>query len=299
MTKYTITKRDFHAYLKKNEAFLMAMDDIAFRTAVHGKAHHCLEIQVLHCLNTGAALYPKRVAVIERCLELWDERGLSHDLPEYRFAKYYVDAGYDYIEGKIHTNADLKPFAPTRLSEEEAARFDRVQAATRSVYEFDASRDVDDALLDTLVDAALWAPNGGNLQPTRYLIIHEKNAPGLFKSSTAIGAPVHLVVALSSSGMRGLVSLGGETLNEDTFMNHRNNPLNCGSAVQNIALAATACGLASSWQTFAPGEVEALKARFNLPDSLHLVTYLDIGYASRIPAGFTAKDVEARVLARV
>lgn len=161
--------------LVRDDDFYMGLDDIAFRTCVQEKAHHSLEIQVCHAEHTGCEMFPQRPALVEHLLELWDCRGLSHELPEYRFARRLVDMANDYLNGRP---IDLSSYAPRRLTPEEADRFDKILYGRRSVRAFDMERDVPDEMIDRLIDAALWAPNGGNMQPCRFLVIREKKRAG-------------------------------------------------------------------------------------------------------------------------
>ena len=276
-----ISSQELLVDLGQNDEFFMNLSEIEFRTVVHGKVHHSLEIQINHCLYTGAKMFPRRPVCCEHLLELWDRRGLSHDLPEYIFAKKMIDMAYDYQDGKV---TDLSEYATVRLTEEEQKRFEEIVAGLRPAEAF-TDEEVSDEAIDSIIDSGLWAPNGGNLQPLRFLVIHEKNDPGLFRSSTSTNPQVHIVIANDSEGMRGLRKKGGwkEEPGEEPFLRHRNTPLNCGAALQNMMLTARVWGLGSSMQTFAPGEAEAICRHYSLAPTVTLMTYIDIGHEA-LPA---------------
>ena len=283
--------------LVRDDDFYMGLDDIAFRTCVQEKAHHSLEIQVCHAEHTGCEMFPQRPALVEHLLELWDRRGLSHELPEYRFARRLVDMANDYLNGRP---IDLSPYAPRRLTPEEADRFDKILYGRRSVRAFDMERDVPDEMIDRLIDAALWAPNGGTMQPCRFLVIREKNEPGLFRGSDIPGGPVHIVIAVDTRGSRVMAQLHRGTVPPDEqLLSHRNTLLNCGAAGQNIVLAAHALGLSGVWLTFAGGMTERIARRFDLPDYIHLMTFIDVGYGVQTPVPPPKSTVSEAVLARV
>lgn len=302
MEKLKLTPQERAVDLKQSDDFYLGLTDIEFRNVVQGRIHHSLEIQVLHCLNTGARMTPRRVAIAEYLLELWDRRGMSHELSEYRFAKKYLELAYEYLDG---VKNDLSAYAPKRLSAEEQKRFDKMLYGRRTTRSF-LDKDVPDELIDELIDAGLWAPNGGNMQLQRFLVIHEKNAPGLFPSSDIPGAPVHIVVAVCNEGIRALRCEASsdpvearKRITEESMTTHRNFPLNCAAAGQNIIMAAHACGLACAWQTFGAGEADALHQHFNLPENIHLVTYIDVGYAAFTPPAPPRMDVKKAIIGRI
>ncbi len=276
MERQKPSKKEFWAYFNRDDDFYMNLSDIGFRTCFHARIHHNLEIQVNHALNTGTKFYPKRIDLMYHWMELWDRRGLSHDLPEYRFAEQIFKMAFDFEKGVV---TDLSPFAPERLSEEEQKAFDKVLYSVHETHVFNG-RPVSDEDLDAIVDAALWAANGGNLQPLRFMLIHEAAAPGLFPGSTAKNAPVHLVVCYETEGRHALAAMGGrDNVSEESFFTHRNSPLDAGSALTNIKLAAAALGLCSSRQTLSDGVKEGLRKYFKLSPTLHPLYCVDLGYS--------------------
>lgn len=295
MERQTPSKKEFWAYFSQDDDFFMGLSDIAFRTCFHAKIHHNLEIQVNHALNTGKAFYPKRLALMHHWMELWDKKGLSHDLPEYRFAEQMFKMAYAFEDEGVRT--DLSQFATQRLTAEEQQRYDKVLYSLRDVYTF-TDAPVDDSDLDTIVDAALWAANGGNLQPLRFMIIHEAACPGLFPESTAKNAPVHLVICYDTEGRHALSAMSGRTnVPEDSMLNHRNSPLDVGSALTNIRLAAAACGLSFCRQTMTPALSARLLKQFDLSERVHPMAYVELGYSDEIGLALPKTAVRDSVLA--
>lgn len=157
----------------------------------------------------------------------------------------------------------------------------------RSVREF-KDKEVPDELIDKILEAGLWAAHGCNIQSIRYVVVREKNEPGLFRGSDVPGGPVHLVILQDMRCYRA-----------NSFTPVRNQLLDAGAAGQNIVLAAHAVGLEGVWLTF-PGEefCDRLRKKFNLPDYIRLVTYVDVGYGDQTPYPPQRWDVKDTILGR-
>ena len=99
-----------------------------------------------------------------------------------------------------------------------------------------------DALID-LLEAARWAPSGGNLQPWRFVVVQDEGlrrglAQAAFGQSFIGSAPVVVVVcAVPEESGRHYGRRGRELYCiQDTA-----------AATENLLLAATACGLGACW----------------------------------------------------
>ena len=77
-----------------------------------------------------------------------------------------------------------------------------------------------------------------------------------------------------------------------------NHILDCGAAGQNIVLAAHAYGLGGVWLTFNQKMRERLTARFEIPDYMNMVTYVDVGYPAQSPAPVLRPEPEDIIFAR-
>lgn len=159
-----------------------------------------------------------------------------------------------------------------KVTDEMENNFFKVLYDRRSVREF---KDIDifDELIDKVLDAGLWAAHSCNLQSIRYLVVKEKNAPGLFKGSDIPGGLVHIVIMQDTRVYKA-----------NQFMPTKNHTLDVGAAGQNIVLAAHAVGLAGVWLTFTSEEMsKRLRKYFKLPEYIKIVTYVDIGYGDQTP----------------
>ena len=123
--------------------------------------------------------------------------------------------------------------------------------------------------IETILDAARWAPSGGNLRPNRYIVIEDEEtrrlirlvSPGMFQH-----APVLI-----------LICTNGDVLVEHSLPEtDRALLIDIGTAAQTIMLAAHALGLASGPVT--SFSQAAIKVILNLPDSYSPEMFICIGH---------------------
>lgn len=264
---------------------LLEMDETEFRARVRERSHHTLEIQVYQTAYRNQTLGERQADTTKRLLRIWKQRGLSEDLPEYKYASFLIDAAEKLSKGEA---VDLSPYKPTPVTEEMEKNFFTIVKERRSVREF-TDEDVPDEILEKVLEAGLWAAHGCNVQSIRYLIIREKNEPGLFKGSDVPGGPIHLVICQDMRCYRA-----------NCFTPVRNQLLDAGAAGQNIVLAAHAAGLEGVWLTFPNQEFcDRLRAKFDLPEYIRLVTYVDVGYGDQTPHPPLRWDVKDTILGRL
>ncbi len=169
-----------------------------------------------------------------------------------------------------------------------------VVLAQRACRQF-ADRDLDDALVERCLTAATHAPSAENLQPWVFVVVRDADrrasiveltrrlwrqagrpasegrlTPGLlaevdagFETGTA-GAPV-LVVVCGDSSEAHLSTL----------------PSSVFPATQNLLLAAGALGLGSAMTTLATLEGETLADILGLPDHVHPMAVVPLGWPAR------------------
>jgi len=261
----------------------LAFDEVEFRARFRERTHHTLEIQVYSAIYRGKNINDNQPDTAKKLVSLWEKRGLPTDLPEYIYAKKLISIAEDNISGKA---VDLSPYAPKKVTPADTDTFFTLLKERRSVREFTSER-VPDELIDKILDAGLWAAHSCNLQSIRYLVVREESDPGLFKGSDVPGGPVHLVVLQDE---RVYVA--------NPFNPVRNRLLDAGAAAQNIALAAHAVGLEGVWLTFNDAIKERLIQRFNVPEHISLVTYVDVGYGDQTPYAPQRASVKDTVIGR-
>ncbi|CUX44824.1 nitroreductase family protein [Clostridium sp. C105KSO13] len=283
-----ITKEESRAIWNKNmqitdEEFLH-MDETEFRARVRERCHHTLEIQMYHAAYRNLRLKETQADYTKHLLSLWVKRGLSKELPEYKYASFLVQSADKLSNGEP---VDLSPYEPKKVTKEMEEDFFTILKERRSVREF-TDQEVPDEIIDKILEAGLWAAHGCNVQSIKYIVVREKNEPGLFRGSDVPGGPIHLVILQDMRCYKA-----------NSFTPVRNQLLDAGAAGQNIVLAAHAVGLEGVWLTFPNHEFsDRLRKKFELPDYIRMVTYVDVGYGDQTPHPPLRSGVEAAVLAR-
>lgn len=151
--------------------------------------------------------------------------------------------------------------------------FSDVLAKRRSVRHFDTKRDVSDADVRALLEAAVAAPTAGNIQPWRFTVLRSAEArerlATVMHQRWAAAAPVIIVVSADPRPCYARYSDRGENLYaiQDTA-----------AAVENILLTAVDRGLASCW-VGAFDEI-AVRDALGVKPPITPVAVLPIGYSA-------------------
>ena len=281
---FGVTPEELTRLFDLTEERLMELDEIEFRARVRERCHHTMEIPTYESAYFDTPLPADQTATIEKMLRVWDKRGLSHDLVEYRFATTILELAKKRIAGQP---VDLGIYGPKWLTPAEQEVFDRVVFERRSVRQWNLGRRVDDALIDRVLNAGLWGAHGCNLQSIRYIVVREEDEPGLFEGSDVPGGPVHIVVMQDKRCYQA-----------NPLMPPPNILLDCGAATQNIVLAAHAYGLGGCWLTFSDAMRERFVKHYSLPEYYDVVTYVDIGWPDQSPCPIWRCGVDEAVVYR-
>ena len=140
---------------------------------------------------------------------------------------------------------------------------------TRRVVREMSGEGVERSQIETILEAARWAPSGGNLRPNRYIVIEDPEtrrlirlvSPGMFQK-----APALILICT----------------NYDIVREHNLPPtdralmIDVGTAAQTMMLAAHAIGLASGPVT--SFSKEAVKVILNLPQAWSPEMFICIGH---------------------
>jgi len=131
--------------------------------------------------------------------------------------------------------------------------------------------------LRAILEAAIWAPNAGNLQPWEFILVesHEKKkelAKAALNQFFIAEAPVVIVVCANVMRTASIYGERGAKLYciQDTA-----------AAIQNILLAACALGYGTCWVgAFRDSEVKRI---LNIPDEVRPVAIIPIGVPGEDP----------------
>ena len=268
------------------EEDLLKVDDIEFRARFRERCHHTMEIQIYEAIEKKRPLALDVTDTADLYFKVWDAKGLSHELPDYRFASRLLDMAHTLQRGEL---PDLTTFEPRWFTDEERQVVDRLIYERRSVRHWDWDRPVPDELLDKAMDAGLWASHACNLQSIRYLIVHEKECPNMFRGGDIPPGPVHIVVC---QDMR--------VYEANKYMPDYNAIMDSGCAGQNILLQLHALGLGACWVTFMSDAMrKRLVDKFNLPEYISICYYIDVGYPTQTPCPPYRIGVDEAVLGRI
>ncbi|MBC8061014.1 MAG: nitroreductase family protein [Clostridiaceae bacterium] len=131
--------------------------------------------------------------------------------------------------------------------------------------------------LKRLVDAARVAPQGGNMQALKYVVINEgKLLEQVFKTITWAG-----YIRPAGDPKEGEKPTAYILILGDTEIKKEGFDIDAGAAVQNILLAAVEEGLGTAWL----GAIDRLKIRgfLNIPDKFVLHTLVALGFPDEVP----------------
>ena len=151
--------------------------------------------------------------------------------------------------------------------------FLQVLAGRRSVRHFNTKRDVSDADVRALLEAAVIAPSAGNIQPWRFTVVRSAEArerlAGAMHQRWAAAAPVIIVVSMDPRPCYARYGDRGEQLYsiQDTA-----------AATQNILLAAVDRGLASCW--IGAFDETSVRDALDVKSPLRPIAVLPIGYSA-------------------
>jgi len=137
--------------------------------------------------------------------------------------------------------------------------------------------------IEKLLEAARWAPSGGNSQPWRFVIVTGEEtiealkmvSPGLFGESPAI-----IVMCF----------------NKDRFQSTPDLYINLGAALQNLLLMAYAKGLGCC--PIASFDSEALAELLSLPSRIDPVLLVTLGYPDKQPSPPSRLPLEEIIVGR-
>ena len=147
----------------------------------------------------------------------------------------------------------------------------------RSIRSF-KEQDVKEKDIEMLIEAAMWAPSAGNIQPWEFIIVRrhdlkEELAEAAFGQAFVEAAPLVIVVCANENR-----SFQGYSV--------RGKPLYCiqdtAAAIQNIHLTAHSLGLGTCW-IGAFSEEETAKI-LKVPNGVRPVAVVPVGYPAESPA---------------
>ena len=147
----------------------------------------------------------------------------------------------------------------------------------------------------TILEAARWAPSAANRQPWEFIVIDDAAVKQQLKAlfvadGAAHGAQYAAVTAKQADLLAApiLIAVCGDPATKERFINAADIPdanreelflMSMGAAIQNMLLAATSLGLASTWLVRL-ARVAGVRALLQVPPTLRLVSFVVLGHGT-------------------
>jgi len=191
-----------------------------------------------------------------------------------------------------------------------------VVRARRSVRKFEPGRAVPRETLERIMEAGRWAPSGANAQHWDFICVDDPEVrervrevflrqgarlraaterfPAVNKSFLA--NTVAIILVLGDERFKACFPQGADSKSQAEYGSNNENIFYCslGAAIQNIQLAAIACGLTSAWLS-GGGETQTaceLREVLGFPDTARPYGTIPIGYPARYPASKWRRPLE-------
>jgi coenzyme F420-0:L-glutamate ligase/coenzyme F420-1:gamma-L-glutamate ligase len=169
-------------------------------------------------------------------------------------------------------------------------------ARSRRTARTHAPAAIPEAAIDSVLEAARWAPSAANRQPWEFVVIRDPALKQALRQAflAEAGDAAHgdkyrsvtekqadlllapgLILVCGDPGTKARYINAeeiGAAVQEELFL------LSMGAAIQNMLLAATAAGLTSTWIA-RPARIAAIQALLRVPERLRTVAFVGLGMA--------------------
>ncbi len=243
-------------------------------------------------------IYHEKKVRIDAIHAILGERGYPADDPSVAWSRAISAAFEDLEEGFIRKHSLRAPtFDPDAADE-----FIAFLRARRSVRVWAKSQPPTEELVafaHRMIDAARWAPNSGNRQTWRFVILarpEEKALLAGIKEAHTVNAPLVIFVGMD----RRLFGALGPS--------ERSLFIDGGAAVMQMVLLAHRCGIGSCWNHFARDLIESRNANeeayrrlteaMGIPDYIEPVALVAIGVPEFLPPVPDRMNVESLLIGR-
>jgi nitroreductase len=185
----------------------------------------------------------------------------------------------------------------------------------RSIRGYDPTRDVPDAVIEQIVEAARWAPSGGNGQPWHFVVVRDAadrawNAELFLKQQehkAEMERAARGQVRLTGAGFKNapvhILVVGDPRVNESYPVRTRLEKSarhfysGLANATLSLMFAARCLGLATQYVSDAgsPYMGTLMKVRYGIPDPLEVYELVPLGYPSTDVAPTPRRPIESMI----
>jgi nitroreductase len=244
------------------------MDPICLRALFRERIHHTIEVELYPILLGEKKVPPHFGRQPQMILDIWKERGLPDDDPDWEWGKTYLALAAKLREGKkIKIDEPLPaPFTKTEMAVVKKLIWER-----RSVRNWIPGKEIPEELITKILEAGRAAPTGCNLDIVRFVVIRDPKEARMVWSD--IPTPTdRCVLIIVCYDKRVYTAIG-----HDRLVPH-NQLYDCAAAADHMCLAAHALGLGAVWLTRTEKTGRAFKEKFGLPDYIQPALHIAVGW---------------------
>ena len=249
---------------------LMSMEENTLRTIFHERTHHTIEVLLYRILNSKLEKPENFGWHAKFLLDVWKARGLSIDTPDIQWCIKNID-----IAEKL--NAGETVILDTKLPEPFTA--DEMKVVEKLIYERRSIRQFSDKLvpnemIQKILDAGLWAPQGCNVGTTRYIVLTDPEEQKMVRSDVPVENAVMILVCQDLSGY--------QALRFDGYV-PQNLYFDAAAAADHMCLMAHAFGLGACWLTHGVETQKKIRKYFNQPETFITRCHIVVGWPDEAP----------------
>lgn len=252
---------------------LMKMDPVCLRALFRERVHHTIEVLLYPILLGEKPVPPNFGRQPEIILEVWQQRGLPEDDPDFIWGKTYLELAAQVREKKILKWEEKLP-EPFSASEMEIVR--RLIWERRSIRNWIPGKAVPEELITQVLEAGRAAPCGCNLDIVRFIVLRNEEEAKMVWSD--IPTPMDKCVLIVVCYDKRIYT----TVGHDRLVPH-NQMLDCAAAADHMCLMAHALGLGAVWLTRTQKTANVFKQKFGLPDYIEPALHIAVGWPAVAP----------------
>jgi len=247
---------------------MMQMDPTFLRMHLRERVHHTIEHQLYSIIHQGRRPGPAFGGVVREIFDVWQARGLPTDLPDIKWMRTLMELAERVKRGE-QIEAVPGGYLPEPLNPQDMQAWEKLLLGRRSYRHWD-DRPVPSWMVEKILEAGMWAASGCNLQIWRFIVIEDPEVLRKFANLEFEVEKVKIVCCVDTRGYDQVQYPPPK----------KNQLLDVGAALQNMALMAHAQGLGGCWSTFSQQQIDGIHRHFQLPGYIEVVTYLSLGWAA-------------------
>jgi len=216
---------------------------------------------------------------LSRMLNIWNKKNYSENNPTIVWAldvlKDFSECG---IQGKKYSKENYQQID-----------FFKIIKERRSIRSW-TEKKISNEIIESLIDAARWAPSSGNRQSCMYLVVQEKkriNILGQLREPFCLKAPALILVGVDIRSYDDL---------EKSYVPY----LDGAVTVENLLLTAHWLGLGACMTKLGPGdltqvnkdELKKIWSFFNVPSHFLPISIIALGYPKIVPKAPARKNIK-------